>query len=111
MFLIVDDNSIHRFNGSKVLIGAAKDCDLRLENGRASNARCCLVRDADGTWRVENMGQSHVFLNSMPVGNPSKIGPADRLTVGDYGIELREAERGGAVARALRAKLFSLQLE
>ncbi|HKR22501.1 MAG TPA: ATPase, T2SS/T4P/T4SS family [Pyrinomonadaceae bacterium] len=113
MFLIVDDNSIHRFNGSKVLIGAAKDCDLRLENGRASNARCCLVRDADGTWRVKNMGQSQVFLNSMPVNDqrPSKIGPADRLTVGDYGIELREVERGGAVARALRAKLFSLQLE
>ena len=113
MFLIVDDTSIHRFNGSKVLIGAARDCDLRLENGRASNARCCLVRDQDGTWRVENMGQSQVFLNSMPLADQrsSKIGPADRLSVGDYDIELREAERGGAVARALRAKLFSLQLE
>ncbi len=113
MFLIVDNNSIHRFNGSKVMIGAAKDCDLRLENGRAVNAQCCLTRDADGTWRVENLGQAQVLLNSMPITDQrsAKMGPADRLSIGGYDIELREAERGGAVARALRAKLFSLQVE
>lgn len=113
MFLILDDTSIYHFNGSKVLIGASDDCDLPLENGRAAGAFCCLTQETDGSWRVENVGQSLIFLNRKPVAiqRSAKMGPLDRLGVGDYEIELREAERGGAVARALRQKLFTLQLE
>ena len=113
MFLIVDDKSIHRFNGSKVLIGSAKECDLRLDNVRISSAQCRLTRGSDGTWEVENTGAGKIFLNrvSVSVQESSRIGSSDRLNIGDYNIELRDGERGGAVARALRAKLFSLQVE
>ena len=113
MFLIVNDTSIYRFNGTKVLIGPSQECDLRLDDAHVSRARCCLTREADGTWRVENIGDSQIFVNRASVTNqePSRMGPSDRLSIGDYDIELRDAERGGAVARALRQKLFSLQLE
>src|SRR5215212_157937 len=113
MFLIIDETSIHRFNGSKVLIGRAKECDLRLEDVRISPAQCRLTRTSDGTWQLENVGDSQIFLNrvSVPSQQSSRIGSSDRLHIADFSIELREAERGGAVARALRAKMFSLQVE
>jgi Flp pilus assembly CpaF family ATPase len=113
MFLIVDDTSIHRFNGSKLLIGRGKECDLRLDDVRISPAQCRLTRESDGTWQVENIGESQIFLNRVSVAaqQSSRIGSSDRLNIADYDIELRDAERGGAVARALRAKLFSLQVE
>ena len=113
MFLIVDETSIHRFNGSKVLIGRARDCDLRLDDVRISPAQCRLTREEDGTWQLENIGASQIFLNRISVGTQQqlRIGSSDRLNIADFNIELRDAERGGAVARALRAKLFSLQVE
>jgi pilus assembly protein CpaF len=113
MFLILDDTSIHHFNGSKVLIGASEHCDLPLPNGRTTGALCCLTQETDGSWQVENLGHTQVFLNRKIVASQrsAKMGPWDRLSIGDYEIELREADRGGAVARALRQKLFTLQLE
>ena len=113
MFLILDDTSIHHFNGSKVLIGASGDCHLSLDNGRAGGALCCLTQETDASWRVENLGQPQIFLNRKAVASQrsAKMGPLDRLSVGDYEIELREADRGGAVARALRQKLFTIQLQ
>lgn len=113
MFLIVDDSSIHHFNGSRVLIGASDDCDLQLENGRGAGALCCLTQEPDGNWRVDNLGVAQIFLNRRVIASQrsAKMGPLDRLSIGDCEIELREADRGGAVARALRQKLFTLQLE
>lgn len=113
MFLIVDDTSIHRFNGSKVLIGRSKDCDLTLDDARVSPSQCCLTREADGGWRVENVGESQIFLNrtSLNRERSSRIDPSDRLYIGNYHIELRDTDRGGAVARALRTKLFKLEVE
>lgn len=112
MFLIVNDTSIHRFNGSKVLIGGSEDCDLRLDSVSA-NAKCRLTRETDGGWSVDNLGESQIFLNRnlLTCGQLTRIGPSDRLRIGDYEIELRDAERVSAVARALRAKLFELELE
>src|SRR5215510_10276779 len=113
MFLIVDETSIHRFNGSKVLIGTSKDCDLTVDDARVSLSQCRLTRESDGTWKVENVGENQIFLNrsSLIANRPSRIGPSDYLRIGSHEIQLRDTERGGAVARALRTKLFSLQLE
>jgi Flp pilus assembly CpaF family ATPase len=113
MFLIVDETSIYRFNGSKVIIGRSKECDLTVEDARVSLTQCRLTRESDGSWRVENVGENQIFLNrsSLIANKPSRIGPTDHLRIGSHEIELRDIERGGAVARALRTKLFSLQLE
>jgi Flp pilus assembly CpaF family ATPase/pSer/pThr/pTyr-binding forkhead associated (FHA) protein len=113
MFLVVDDTSIHRFNGSKVLIGRSKDCDLTLDDARVSPTQCRLTREADGTWRVDNLSETQIFLNRTPVAlkRPERIGSSDQLRIGNHEIELRDTERGGAVARALRTKLFELELE
>jgi len=113
MFLVVNDNAIHRFNGSKVLIGRAKECDLTLDDTLVEPTQCRLTREPDGTWRLENMGEVQIFLNRAPVAarKPTRISSSDQLRIGDHEIELRDLERGGAVARALRTKLFSLQLE
>jgi pilus assembly protein CpaF len=113
MFLIVDDTSIHRFNGSKVLIGRSKDCDLMLDDARVSPAQCRLTREADGSWRVENVGESEIFVNrtSLHREGSSRINASDRLHIGNFDIELRDMERGGAVARALRTKLFEIEVE
>ena len=64
-------------------------------------------------WCVENVGENQIFLNrsSLIANRPSRIGPSDHLRISSREIELRDAERGGAVSRALRTKLFSLQLE
>jgi Flp pilus assembly CpaF family ATPase len=113
MFLVVDDSSIHRFNGSKVLIGRSSECDLTLDGAGVSPNQCRLTREADGSWRMDNLSEIHVFLNRRPVTNaqPAKIGPSDQLRIGDHAIELRDTDRGGAVARALRTTLFKLELE
>lgn len=113
MFLIVDDTSIHRFNRSKVVVGRSQDCDLALSDKRVSLSQCHLTRQPDGTWMVENLGDGQMFLNrtALATKRPTRIGPSDQLRIGDHDIELRDAERGGAVARALRTKLFTLELE
>jgi Flp pilus assembly CpaF family ATPase len=113
MFLIVDDKSIHRFNAPKILIGSAKQCDLVIENGHVSPTQCRLSRESDGSWRVENLGESQIALNRIPLNAKgiSRFGSSDQLRVGDHYIELRDVERGGAVAKALRTKLFNLEVE
>lgn len=112
MFLIVDDSAIHRFNGSKVLIGRAKECDLTLNDAQVAATQCRLTRAADGSWRVDNLDDSQVFLNRVIVSreHPAKIGPSDRLRIGAHDIEFRDIDKGGAIARALRARLFELEL-
>ncbi len=113
MFLIVDETSIHRFNGSKVVVGSSKESNLTLNGSRVSSSHCSFQRDSDGGWQVENVGESQIFLNrsSIAPGQSSRIASSDQLQVGDHKIEMRDVDRGGAVARALRMKLFSLEVE
>jgi len=113
MFLIVNDTSIHRFGGSKVVIGSAQGSDLTIDDPSVSPSQCRLTRDPDGSWRIENIGESQIFVNRAALApkKPARFGPSDQLRIGNHNLELRDVERGGAVARALRTKLFTLQLE
>ena len=91
MFLIVNDTSIYRFNGTKVLIGPSQECDLQLDDAHVARARCCLTREADGTWRVENIGDSQIVF----VDTPGIHRPLHRLNVRmvDAAVEtLREVD-------------------
>jgi Flp pilus assembly CpaF family ATPase len=113
MFLIVNDKSIHRFNAPRVSIGSSAKCDLFIDDARLSPAQCQLNRESDGTWRVENIGSAMIALNRVPLSpkTTSKFNSSDQLRLGDHYIELRDVERGGAVAQALRTKLFLLEVE
>ena len=108
MFLIVDDTSIHRFNGSRVLIGRSKECDLMLDDALVSPSQCRLTRESDGSWTVENVGETEIFLNrtSLHREGSSRINASDRLHIGNFDIELRDTEQAARL-RAHYARNYS----
>ena len=113
MFLVVNDSSIHRFSGSRITIGSSQDCDLTLASNGGPGVQCALSRQSDGNWQVQNLSDVPILLNrrTLTSGHPTRIASSDHLRIGNHNIELRDNEGEGAVAKALRNKLFEIQVE
>ena len=79
------------------IIGRAKSADACIDDGAVDKLHACLIRDADGSWTVYNLGKGVTQVNGRAAeagGLP--IEDADVLTLGDVParfVDLTEEER------------------
>ena len=108
MFIIINDRGVYRFQSSQIVIGRSKSCDLILDRASISDEQCKLTRDHAGVWWVSKLGPNPTLVNRsyIPANRMTRVGPSDEITVGEYMLQVRDSDRGGAVARALRMTLF-----
>jgi Flp pilus assembly CpaF family ATPase len=113
MFIIVNDEKIHRFNETQVTVGRSRSCDLTLDGLKVALRHCRLTRDQSGVWWVTRLDREPLLLNRNLIlsNRPARVGASDELSIGEFTIQIRDSDRGAVVARALRMKLFSLQAE
>jgi pSer/pThr/pTyr-binding forkhead associated (FHA) protein len=69
---------------TRLLIGRAEDCDLRIRHGSISRHHCSIDRDEDGDWVLRDLGSTHgtIVLEARVAQAPvrdgliARIGPA-----------------------------------
>jgi pilus assembly protein CpaF len=113
MFIIVNDRAVYRFYAHHITVGRSKECDLPLEGANVAEKHCKLTRDNAGSWWVTREGTQQLLVNRNYVAESrmTRVGASDEITVGGHTLQVRDSDRGGVVARALRMTLFKLQAE
>jgi type VI secretion system FHA domain protein len=84
------------FGGGEVVIGRGEDCSWKLiDPDQHLSRRHCAVAFRGGAWRVTDLSTNGTFVNraSAPIGKGVEIplNDGDRLTLGEYEIEVRIA--------------------
>jgi pilus assembly protein CpaF len=113
MFLIFNDRAVYRFYAQHIMVGRSKECDLVLDGANVSEKHCKLTRDNAGVWWVTRGGTHPLLVNRNYVAESrmTRVGSSDEITIGSHTLQVRDTDRGGVVARALRMTLFKLQAE
>ena len=79
------------------IIGRARSTDACIEHGSIDKLHACLIRSADGTWTVYNLGRGVTQVNGRTAAEGGlPIADADVLTLGDVParfVDLTEEER------------------
>lgn len=76
-----------------VTVGRSRECSVRLNDPAVSRRHAVFTRAGDG-WAVTDAGSRHgVRVNSAPVapGEPTPIGPGDRVRLGPWLFRVRDA--------------------
>jgi len=71
-----------------ITIGRAKDCDLQLDDNRASRQHARLERHPQGYW-ISDLGSSNgVFLNGNRITEPIRLTLHDEIQIGDTTLKV-----------------------
>ena len=94
------------FGGGEVVIGRGEDCSWKLlDPDQHLSRRHCSVAYRGGAWHVTDLSTNGTFLNrgSSPIGKGAEVplNDGDRLTLGEYELEVRIA--AGASAPKFRS--------
>lgn len=66
-----------------ITIGRTSDCDLQLDDNKASRQHARIERRLDGYW-ISDLGSSNgVFVNKQPIHQPVQLAPGDQILIGD----------------------------
>ncbi|WP_439578923.1 type VI secretion system-associated FHA domain protein TagH [Elioraea sp.] len=89
------------FGGGEVVIGRGEDCSWKLADpDQHLSRRHCSVAFRGGAWRVTDLSTNGTHVNRSPTpigkGNEVPLHDGDRLTLGEYEIEVRIQDAGSA---------------
>lgn len=112
MYLIVNQQDVHRIEDLQVLIGLTARGELALDDSQAGNAVCVL---SDGMTGVElsRLWRAPVLLNGQPIAADQKyrVGNNDEIRIGNYSLQARVPEPESRIARAMRQRAYEIQSE
>jgi Flp pilus assembly CpaF family ATPase len=113
MFLIINNQDIHRAEGPRINIGLAPGQRLAVNGDSIPNPLCTLNRDAAGSWHLTRYCRETVTVNGLPLAaqQPQRLNLSDEIRLGSATIRLRVADAKGTLARTLSEKRYELQAE
>lgn len=108
----VDAKQLYEFGAKHLLVvGRARRCDIQLADRAVSLVHCSIVREKDGTWRVEDSGSTNgVIVNDIRT-SAAKIRPGTWLFLGrtelivmgtDRKLPIAAKTHSSFIAKALR---------
>lgn len=81
--------------GTRILVGRADNCDLRLEDASVSSEHARIVKDSAG-WRVVNLLSTNgTFVNDQKISS-SAVSNGDRIRFGRVEFRLYDPDGSGA---------------
>lgn len=91
------------FGGGEVVLGRGEDCSWKLADpDQHLSRRHCAVAFRGGSWHVTDLSTNGTFVNrgATPIGkgNEVALNDGDRLSLGEYEIEVRIAAPAGQPA-------------
>jgi predicted component of type VI protein secretion system len=78
-----------RIRGSRLLIGRAKDCHLRLYDPSVSRHHCVIMVEEEGVAVRDLHSRGGTFVNARRVQEQCDLNDGNRLRVGRTGFEVR----------------------
>ncbi len=90
--------------GESVVVGRAKNCDLRIPLSQVSREHCCIEQREDGLY-LRDLGSSNGTFHNQQRVQEAKLEAGDRVTIGPVHfmtvIDGQPSDEGGAPATVL----------
>jgi hypothetical protein len=71
-----------------ITIGRSENCDLQLDDRKASRQHARLERRQDGFWIVDLGSSNGVFVNGKRITDAVRLDPGDQIRIGDTTLEV-----------------------
>lgn len=100
--LVYVDTILDLTGRSAVILGRHRDCDLQVDDGKASRQHC-RVEAEGGTWYLVDLESANgTLLNGRPVRSREKLGHEDIIAIGASRIQVQMPEAAEAPVERVR---------